>query len=241
MLTAGTGANSYAQIGNGGQGENTPVAGATVNFAIGGNVSIADLLLSGSDTGANGYAQIGNGDASKTGTGNVSGSVTLTQGTKITYDPGKAPGASTGFGNATGAGSVSGTVVSSGADAGAQGSVASITQTTTNNPTSFSFTTFTTSPGYVQQLASIDTVNGSQGPTPLEQLSDNSEQGIASDGVADSVGKSLGEGKTIYVSSKTLIPGLLKQIVTLTPNKPQGVPPADVDYSSWGNEALWRW
>jgi hypothetical protein len=93
----------------------------------------------------------------------------------------------------------------------------------------------------VQQLASIDTVSGGQGPTPLEKLSDNSEQGIASDGVADSVGKSLGEGKTIYVSSKTLIPGLLKQIVTLTPNKPQGVPPADVDYSSWGNEALWRW
>jgi hypothetical protein len=239
-LTAGTGANSYVQIGNGGQGENTPVAGAKVNFAISGNVAIADLLLSGSDTGVNGYAQIGNGDASKTGTGNVSGSVTLTQGTKITYDPGKAPGASTGFGNATGTGTVTGTAASGAVNAGTQGSVASISQTTTN-PTSFTFSTFTTTPGYVQQLASIDTLSGKQGPTPLEMLSDNSEQGIASDGVAESVGQSLGEGKTIYVSSKTIIPGLLKQFVTLTPNNPHGVPPADVDYSSWGNEALWRW
>jgi filamentous hemagglutinin family protein len=239
-LTAGSGANSYAQIGNGGQGENTPVTRATVDFTISGDVTVADLLLTGSNTGTNGYAQIGNGDASKTGTGDVSGTVTLGQGTKVTKVPGKAPGASTSFGNATGDGSVSGTVATSGPSAGAQGSVAAITQTSTN-PSSFSFSTFTTSPGYVQQLASIDTVNSGKGPTPLEQLSDNSEQEIASDSVADSVGKSLGEGKTIYVSSKTLIPGLLKQIVTLTPNKPQGVPPADVDYSSWGNEALWRW
>jgi hypothetical protein len=239
-LTAGTGANSYTQIGNGGQGENKPVTGAKVSFKISGNVTVADITLTGSNTGANGYAQIGNGDASKTGTGDVSGSVTLGQGTKITNVPGKAPGASTGFGNATGSGTVTGTVASGAVNAGTQGSVASISQTTTN-PTSFTFSTFTTTPGYVQQLASIDTVSGNQGPTPLEKLSDNSEQGIASDGVAESVGQSLGEGKTIYVSSKTIIPGLLKQFVTLTPNNPHGVPPADVDYSSWGNEALWRW
>jgi hypothetical protein len=97
----------------------------------------------------------------------------------------------------------------------------------------------TASPSYVQQLGIIDTVEGPQGQSPLEQLSDNSEEQIASDSVADSVGKSLGEGTT--VASKTLIPGLLKQFVNLTPNNPHGVPPADVDYSSWGNEALWRW
>lgn len=240
-LTAGTGANSYTQIGNGGQGENKPVAGAKVNFTIGGNVTVADLTLAGSNTGANGYAQIGNGDASRTGTGNVAGSVALGQGTNLTYIPGKAQGSSAGFGNATGTGTVSGTVASSGVSAGTQGSVAAITQTSTNPVTTSSFTTVTAAPTYVQQLASIDTVDNTQGPTPLEQLSDNSEQTTVSDTVADSVGKSLGEGKTIAVSTKMLIPGLLKQIVTLTPNQPHGVPPADVDYSSWGNEALWRW
>jgi hypothetical protein len=55
------------------------------------------------------------------------------------------------------------------------------------------------------------------------------------------VGKSLDGGKTIYVTSKTLIPGVLKQVVTMNANNPHGIPPADVDYSSWGNEALWRW
>ncbi|MBS0277688.1 MAG: filamentous hemagglutinin N-terminal domain-containing protein [Proteobacteria bacterium] len=240
-LTAGTGANSYTQIGNGGQGENKPVAGAKVNFTISGNVTVADLTLAGSNTGANGYAQIGNGDASRTGTGNVAGSVALGQGTNLTYIPGKAQGSSAGFGNATGTGTVSGTVASSGVSAGTQGSVAAITQTSTNPVTTSAFTTVTAAPTYVQQLASIDTVDNTQGPTPLEQLSDNSEQTTVSDTVADSVGKSLGEGKTIAVSSKMLIPGLLKQIVTLTPNQPHGVPPADVDYSSWGNEALWRW
>jgi len=239
-LTAGTGVNSYTQIGNGGQGENLAVAGATVAFTISGDVSIADLTLSGSDTGANGYAQIGNGDASKTGTGDVSGSVTLGSGTKVTNDPGKAPGASASFGNATGDGSVSGTVASGGVDAGTQGSVASITQTSTNPTTTYSIITVTAPPGAVQQLASIETVKNGEGPSPLDKLSDNSEQEMASDTVADSVGKSLGEGKT-YVTSTTLIPGLLKQMVTLTPNHPNGVPPADVDYSSWGNEALWRW
>ncbi|HEY8949011.1 MAG TPA: filamentous hemagglutinin N-terminal domain-containing protein [Rhizomicrobium sp.] len=238
-LTAGSGADSYAQIGNGGQGENTPVTGATVSFDISGNVTVADLTLTGSNTGANGYAQIGNGDISKTGTGNVSGDVALGTGTTITNVPGKAPGAGVGLGNATGFGTVTGTAVQGGIDPGAQGSVATITQNATN-PTSFILTTTDSTPGFVPPSNS-ETNDGSQGPTPLEQLADNSENDLAADSVAHSVGQSLGEGKTIYVTSKTIIPGVLKQIVTLTPNNPHGVPPADVDYSSWGNEALWRW
>jgi hypothetical protein len=43
------------------------------------------------------------------------------------------------------------------------------------------------------------------------------------------------------MTSEVLIPGMLKQIMTLTRNNPSGIPPADEDYSSWGNEALWRW
>ena len=240
-LTAGTGLDSYAQIGNGGQGENTPATGATVSFDISGNVTVADLTLTGSNTGANGYAQIGNGDISKTGTGNVSGNVGLGQGTHIETIPGSAPGAGTGMGNATGFGTIGGTPISNGVDPGTQGSVASITQNPTG-PTNFTITTIGQTPGYTQ-TPQFGTNGGSQGPTPLEQLADNSnsEGAATSDGVAHSVGQSLGDGKTIYVTSKTIIPGVLKQIVTLTPNNPHGVPPADVDYSSWGNEALWRW
>ena len=240
-LTAGTGANSFAQIGNGGQGENIPAAGATANFTISGNVTVADLTLTGSNTGANGYAQIGNGDASKTGFGNVSGQVTLGQGTDITYVPGKAPGSSTGLGNATGTGTVTGTLPSGNVDAGTQGSVASITQNSTG-PTNFNISMITVTPE-VTPFNFSDKGTASQSPTPFDQLADNSnsEGQIASDSVSQSVGQSLGDGKTIYVTSKTLIPGMLKQIVTLTRNNPNGIPPADEDYSSWGNEALWRW
>ncbi|HEY7979223.1 MAG TPA: hypothetical protein VID67_13600, partial [Rhizomicrobium sp.] len=241
-LTAGTGANSFAQIGNGGQGENIPAAGANVTFTISGNVTVADLTLTGSNTGANGYAQIGNGDASKTGFGNVTGQVALGQGTAITYVPGTAPGSSTGLGNATGTGTVTGTLpANTGVDAGTQGSVASITQNSTT-PTNFNLATVVVTPE-VTLFNFSDKGTTPQGPTPLDQLADNSnsEGEIASDSVSQSVGESLGEGKTIYVTSKTLIPGMLKQIVTLTRNNPNGIPPADEDYSSWGNEALWRW
>jgi hypothetical protein len=212
-----------------------------VNFVISGNVTVADLTLTGSNTGANGYAQIGNGDASKTGTGNVSGQVTLGQGTDITYIPGTAPGASTGLGNATGAGTVTGTLPAGSVNAGTQGSVASITKNTTG-PDAFNLQLVSVTPSITSFNFSSQS-SPSKGLTPLEQLADNSnsEGQVASDSVAQSVGQSLGEGKTIYITSKTLIPGMLKQIVTLTRNNPTGIPPADEDYSSWGNEALWRW
>ena len=155
--------------------------------------------------------------------------------------PGKAPGSSTGLGNATGIGSVTGTLPNSGVNAGTQGSVASINQNSTG-PTNFNISLVTVTP-QVTLLNFADKGTTSQGPTPFDQLADNSgsEGQIASDSVSQSVGQSLGDGKTIYVTSKTLIPGMLKQIVTLTRNNPSGIPPADEDYSSWGNEALWRW
>jgi hypothetical protein len=37
----------------------------------------------------------------------------------------------------------------------------------------------------------------------------------------------------------SLIPGVLTQI--LVSETAHGIPPADQDFSSWGNEALWRW
>ncbi|HWA29960.1 MAG TPA: hypothetical protein VG867_02625 [Rhizomicrobium sp.] len=242
-LTAGSGANSYAQIGNGGQGENTPVSGAAVNFTVSGDVLVSDITLTGSNTGTNGYSQIGNGDASKTGTGNVSGNVTLGQGTKLTTIDGKAPGASADFGNVTGNGTVSGTVPSSGAnDPATIGSIASITNNQVSNPNTYSVTTVTVTPVNSESYQ-FGTETVSEGPTPLEKLSDSSDsEGLQpADTVAQSVGQSLEGGKKVYVTSQSIIPGVLKQYITLTGNNPHGVPPADEDYSSWGNEALWRW
>jgi hypothetical protein len=56
---------------------------------------------------------------------------------------------------------------------------------------------------------------------------------------SDSVTNSIAHKKTVV--SKTLIPGLLRQNIIVGANQPHGVPSADQDYSSWGNEALWRW
>ena len=110
MSSAGSGADSYAQIGNGGNGENTPAAGATVTFNISGNITVADLTLQGSDTGQDGYAQVGNGAGSQTGTGNISGDITIGPGIDVTIDNGTAPGTGTMIGNDTGFGTVTGTI-----------------------------------------------------------------------------------------------------------------------------------
>ncbi len=62
-------------------------------------------------------------------------------------------------------------------------------------------------------------------------------------GLTETLGQSLDPGshKTTVVTTKSIIPGVLTQIVSIGPRSPHGVPPADEDYSSWGNEALWRW
>ena len=250
-LKAGGGADSYAQIGNGGDGENTPASG-NVNFDVSGNVVLDDLTLVGSDTGTDAYAQIGNGDAAKTGTANVSGNITVSKGTTFNITPGTAPGTSADIQNGTGKGSVSGSVdgytsPTSGntapvSDPTTAGSVSSIVQNPVT-PTSFTITQVEVTPEVTnesgtEELASVETT-----PSPLAKMSGGDEDTggeTASDSVAGSVGTSLSGGKT-YTATKTLIPGVLKEVVTLTPRTPHGVPPADEDYSSWGNEALWRW
>ncbi len=94
MVTAGTGTDSYAQVGNGGNGENTPAPGGTVNFSVSGSVNIADLTLTGSDTGTDGYAQVGNGGAG--GDADVSGNITIGPGIDVTILGGTAAGAESG-------------------------------------------------------------------------------------------------------------------------------------------------
>jgi hypothetical protein len=85
-----------------------------------------------------------------------------------------------------------------------------------------------------------------QASSPMSEMADNdseaSEGKQSSDAVANSVGQSLNgkRAKGLRVA-QTVIPGLLKQVVLVNPNRPHGVPPADQDYSSWGNEAFWQW
>ncbi len=257
--TAGSGADSYVQIGNGGNDENTPVSGATVNFTISGDVTVSDLKLTGSNTGADGYAQIGNGDSAGTGTGNISGNTTIANNTHVTAVNGTAPGASAMVGNDTGTGTVTGTVtglenpptVPSTPTEVAQtnGSVASIQQTPTT-PTDSTVNIISVTPE-ISSTPSGPSDSGQnttpQAQTPLEKLADSdgssSEGDQASDDLVSSVGQSLTSGghKASVTVTRTLIPGVLTQVVTVGPRSPHGIPPADEDYSSWGNEALWRW
>ncbi len=246
--TAGSGADSYAQIGNGGSGENSPANGATGNFSVSGNLFIDDLTLRGSDTGANGYAQIGNGDASERGTGNISGDITIGHGFHVVSINGTAPGASSSVGNHTGFGTVSGLVsildvppppppppptvpVDSG------GAIATVIQKPTESgATNITVVTVVSDPG----LYSGGSGSSTSAPGPIEQMAngdgDHSEGKQASDEATESLGKSLDAGHK-STEGQTLIPGVLAQ--TASQRGGRGVPPADVDYSSWGNEALW--
>src|SRR6185437_6977548 len=101
---------SYAQIGNGGSGENTPASGGTVSFTVSGNLFVDDIRLRGSNTGARGYAQIGNGDAGKNGTGDISGDITIGNGFHVDAVGGSAEDTAAIIGNDTGFGTVTGLV-----------------------------------------------------------------------------------------------------------------------------------
>jgi hypothetical protein len=254
--TAGSGADSYAQIGNGGQGENTPAEGATATFNISGNITVADLTLQGSDTGEDGYAQVGNGDASGTGTGNISGDITIGPGIDVTIINGTTPGSDSMIGNVTGFGSVSGTIIgytpgestTTPIDTPAgNGAVATTSQTqVTPTDTDVNVVTVTPENNGTDQPDSIPPpppIN--QPPGPLDQLADNgnSEGADPTDALTSSLGQSLdtrAHNAPITVV-KSIIPGVLSEVVTKDPHGPHGVPPADEDYSSWGNEALWQW
>jgi len=250
-VQAGSGADSYAQIGNGGNGENSPAANATVTFNVSGNVTISDLTLIGSDTGQDGYAQVGNGDAAETGTGNISGDITIGQGIVVTIDNGTAPGTDTMIGNDTGFGTVTGTITGYTPAStnptntpGGNGAVATTTQTQIT-PTDTDVNVVTVTPETNDTTTNNQPAPINQPPGPLNQLADNgnSEGTDPSDALTSSLGQSLdarAHNAPITVV-KSIIPGVLSEVVMKDPHGPHGIPPADEDYSSWGNEALWQW
>ncbi len=249
-VIAGSGDESYAQIGNGGNGENTPAPDATVDFNVSGNILVSDLRLRGSATGQRGYAQIGGGDASRQGTADIAGDITIGQGFHVDAQDGTAPDTFSLIGGSTGFGTVTGTVTflsvppppppppppPSVGDSG--GAIAVVIQKPTEIVTTpVVLTTPTPPPLYTGD----DEGTANHGPGPLEQLVDgnsggnNSEGEQPSDSLSESIGKSLDAGSRKVSSSETLLPGLTRQLN----RRPHPVPPADVDYSSWGNEALW--
>jgi hypothetical protein len=66
---------------------------------------------------------------------------------------------------------------------------------------------------------------------------DDSGSGIeASDSATGDLGQSLSGHRHGAVS---LIPGVLTEVADT--QTAHGIPPANQDFSSWGNEALWRW
>ena len=109
-LAAGSGANAYAQIGNGGFDINGSNGSSIDGFTIGGDISVSDLALTGGNTGANSFAQVGNGDASNTGFANVSGDITIDANGKIVFTDGKGANSPALIGNAIGTGTVTGAV-----------------------------------------------------------------------------------------------------------------------------------
>jgi hypothetical protein len=72
----------------------------------------------------------------------------------------------------------------------------------------------------------------------LEQLAGGTNSDESADSATDELGQSLG-GHKHTTQTVSLIPGVLTQVVDT--ETPHGIPPANQDFSSWGNEALWRW
>jgi filamentous hemagglutinin family protein len=262
-MTAGSGNNSYVQIGNGGYSSNAPSGANPANFAFSGNIAVSDLSLTGSDTGTDGYAQVGNGDAGLAGIGDVSGNIDIRSGV-VTLTNGTASSADAMIGGATGNGTVTGQITGYapnqgednpqevGAEEESQSQNQSQTQNTPQEP----------SPPNGDNTGGDDQPTQGQGapdnapvvlppPPPYEVLADagtggdtDSEGDQETDGLVTTLGQSLeptyGTNKNPSSRKQALIPGLLKQIVTNDLETPHGIPPADEDYSNWGNEAIWR-
>ncbi|HEX2591573.1 MAG TPA: hypothetical protein VHL34_08750, partial [Rhizomicrobium sp.] len=242
-MTAGDGSNAYVQIGNGGYSINAPTQAVADNFTIGGNITITDLALTGG--GPNGFAQIGNGDNSHTGYGNISGDILLLlNGGTVTMTDGPGPNANASIHNATGHGTVTGSVTGFEGDGEGDQDIhnpetnGTIVELTKPNPPPLPPVNKPLPDVLLVELPPPDTKTSS-GPNPIEEMSGGDSDQTASDKASQSIGNSLSGGKPS--AGTVLLGGLLKQNAFNGQNsRPQAVPDANQDYSSWGNEALWQ-
>ncbi len=238
FLFAGAGANSYAQIGNGGYAINSGTPVSAVNFTASGNVTVTDLDLRGGDTNPNSYAQIGNGDASQNSVGNVGGTITTnTGGIPISLTDGTAPDSPAVIGNFTGQGTGGGsTGPGSGSpidDPGTHGAITTSLQGP-DNPTII--TTIVITDQSEDNGGATGVVPHDNGPI-AELTGDNGETPTSADDATVVIADSL-DGAHKPSSSQPLLGNMLKQFGQ--GHDLHGVPPADQDVSSWGNEALWQ-
>ncbi len=244
-LAAGAGADSFVQIGNGGYGANSGPTTTAANFFITGDVSVTDLALSGGNSGPNSYAQIGNGDASHNSVANVSGNITIDANGQITYTTGTALHSQATIGNFTGLGTVSGQV--SGAvpapppEIVNDPAVIGVVVNNTANNGSNNHNPITTIQTYVipdQQGGGTGAANvQAYTPGPLATLEGDGDDKNDSDHATVVIADSLDGAKK--AGSQSLLGGMLKASAGGT-TAFHAVPPADQDFSSWGNEALWQ-
>ena len=250
-LAAGLGANAYAQIGEGGYAVNSGATSTAANWTITGNVTVTDLSLAAGNGGPNAYSQIGNGDASHNATGNISGTIVIDANGQITYIAGSSAHSQATIGNFTGQGTV--TVSLSGATpppevTGNATVIGNIASNTANNGSNVNhvetiatvviINTEQNSGGPSVVVASLDTSK----PGPLASLDDTGGDSSApnsSDSATVVIADSL-DGAKKAVGSQTILAGMLKQTMPSSGIATHGVPPADQDFSSWGNEALWQ-
>jgi filamentous hemagglutinin family protein len=256
-LTAGAGANAYAQIGNGGYSVNAGANAVAGNFSVAGDITVTDLAMTGN--GANGYAVIGNGDVTQTSYGNVLGDITIDANGNITYTNGTGTHSTATIGNFTGHGTTSGTIdgatpPTNGGGGNPNGNTATVgtivaTQANNNrpdgnNPITVINTVVITVQGENSGGATGLTVHiepSTPGPlASLDSKSADSEPPTSADSATVVIADSLDGAKQGNVN-RTMVGGLLTQN-----NAPTGthavhaIPPADQDFSSWGNEALWQ-
>ncbi len=253
-LTAGAGPNAYAQIGNGGYAINSGPSATAANYTVTGDVHVADLSLTGG--GNNGYSLIGNGDATHTGFGNISGNLTIDANGNIVYTPGTGTNSQATIGNFTGEGSTSGALTGAnpppdGSVTGDPGTIGVVVTTTAGNGQQNGTPPITTINTVVVTPASGDTapttltahLEPTTPPGPLASLDTkgaDSSQPNASDSATVVIADSLDGGKKPS-TSQTILAGMLKQVSpTNASNTVHAIPPADQDFSSWGNEALWQ-
>ncbi len=248
-LAAGAGANAYAQIGNGGYAVNAGPNATVASWTVTGDITVTDLVLSGGNTGPNAYAQIGNGDASHNSTGNISGNIIIDANGQITYTDGTAPNSPGTIGNFTGQGTVTGTLTGAQppsdvtTDPVAIGNIAVNTadngSPTTNVPVIATVVITDKDEGGRPTVTAVALETSPPGPLALlDKSGADSSSPNTSDTATIVIADSL-DGTKKGTGSQFFMGGMLKQTVP-GGNAVRGVPPADQDFSSWGNEALWQ-
>jgi hypothetical protein len=206
--------------------------------------------------GPNGFALIGNGDASHNSIANISGNIVILANGNIVYTNGVGPNANATIGNFTGQGTVSGTLTGAhppsdhdvNNDPSTLGTI--VTNTANNNPNGNNpivtiNTIVVTGPegngGATGLSAHIE--SNAPPPGPLAQLDDkgaDSSTPNSSDGATVVIADSLDGGKKAGIT-QTILAGMLSQTNPASPGHTvHAIPPADQDFSSWGNEALWQ-